>query len=172
MNWQKKNGFKQIFFVGKLSKEENMNELLKKGFDAVVPERIGDIYSHNPKWKRIIYRALNLFSPKPKFCYNYEDAATFFLKEEDKDERIIPQIIPQWDHSPRSGKRGTILYNSSPEKFKKHVEYALRLVKDKKNKLIFLKSWNEWAEGNYMEPDLKYGKGYIKVLGEIIRGTN
>jgi hypothetical protein len=27
-----------------------------------------------------------------------------------------------------------------------------------------LKSWNEWGEGNYMEPDLKYGKGYIKAL--------
>lgn len=30
--------------------------------------------------------------------------------------------------------------------------------------IIFLKSWNEWGEGNYMEPDLKFGKGYIKAL--------
>lgn len=27
-----------------------------------------------------------------------------------------------------------------------------------------LKSWNEWGEGNYMEPDLKYGKKYILAL--------
>ena len=32
--------------------------------------------------------------------------------------------------------------------------------------MVFLKSWNEWGEGNYMEPDLRFGKGYIKALKE------
>ncbi|MBQ4014341.1 MAG: glycoside hydrolase family 99-like domain-containing protein, partial [Treponema sp.] len=32
----------------------------------------------------------------------------------------------------------------------------------------FLKSWNEWAEGNYIEPDLKYGKAYITALKNAI----
>ena len=40
----------------------------------------------------------------------------------------------------------------------------LQLVSRKKNNLVILKSWNEWAEGNYMEPDLKYGKGFINAL--------
>ena len=41
-----------------------------------------------------------------------------------------------------------------------------KCVKSKKNNdnLIFLKSWNEWGEGNYMEPDLKYGMSYINTL--------
>lgn len=30
--------------------------------------------------------------------------------------------------------------------------------------LLFIKSWNEWAEENYLEPDLKFGKGYLEVL--------
>ena len=41
---------------------------------------------------------------------------------------------------------------------------ALDAVKNKKNKIIVLKSWNEWGEGNYMEPDLHYGKGFIHAL--------
>jgi hypothetical protein len=33
------------------------------------------------------------------------------------------------------------------------------LSKPEEDQIIFIKSWNEWAEGNYLEPDMKYGKG-------------
>ena len=58
--------------------------------------------------------------------------------------------------------------NESPEFFRLHVEDALKTVQYKRNKLIFLKSWNEWGEGNYMEPDLKYGKGFIEALRRVV----
>ncbi len=43
-------------------------------------------------------------------------------------------------------------------------------MKDKplENQFIFLKSWNEWGEGNYMEPDLEYGHGRLNALKEVI----
>ena len=40
------------------------------------------------------------------------------------------------------------------------------------NQVIFLKSWNEWGEGNYMEPDLQYGKQYIYALRSVIEEYN
>mgnify|MGYP001508557011 CR=1 len=40
--------------------------------------------------------------------------------------------------------------------------------KSDEDKVVFLKSWNEWAEGNYIEPDLKWGKKYINALKEAI----
>lgn len=65
-----------------------------------------------------------------------------------------------------------IYTGSTPELFKKHVLDAMELVKDKQpeHKIIFLRSWNEWAEGNYMEPDLKFGHGYLDALKEVILG--
>ena len=50
------------------------------------------------------------------------------------------------------------------------VKEALDAIKDKpeSDQMLILKSWNEWGEGNYMEPDLRYGRGYIKALRKAI----
>ena len=37
-------------------------------------------------------------------------------------------------------------------------------------RLLFVKSWNEWAEGNHLEPDLKFGLGYLDVIREELQG--
>ena len=87
---------------------------------------------------------------------------------EDVKENFCPVILPNWDHSPRSGKRSVVLHKSTPELFYHHVCQIFENIKFKNNKIVFLKSWNEWGEGNYMEPDLKWGKGYIDALSKAI----
>ena len=69
---------------------------------------------------------------------------------------------------------GHILVHSTPEKFKKHVLQSFSNVvhKPMDKRLVFLKSWNEWAEGNYIEPDLKFGLSYLKALKEAIEEIN
>ena len=93
----------------------------------------------------------------------------YFVQEEEKANHIYPSIIPNWDHTPRSGYKGSVFHNSTPELFAKHVKEIFNVIRNKKeeDKIIFLKSWNEWGEGNYMEPDLKFGKKYIEVLGAL-----
>ena len=46
----------------------------------------------------------------------------------------------------------------------KREEYEVILDKPYDKRFIFLKSWNEWGEGNYVEPDLKYGHGWLDAL--------
>ena len=80
--------------------------------------------------------------------------------------------MPNWDRTPRSGKKARIYVNSTPEVFGEQIDKALELVKTKQDehKILFLMSWNEWAEGNYVEPDLRYGHGYLNVLREKLLG--
>jgi hypothetical protein len=67
-----------------------------------------------------------------------------------------------------SGSNGLVLHNSTPELFRRQLKKAISITKDvspEKN-IIFIKSWNEWAEGNYLEPDRRFGMGYLEVIRE------
>jgi hypothetical protein len=81
-----------------------------------------------------------------------------------------PSLIHAWDNSPRSGKNGLVLHDSTPELFRLLLRRALEVREHvpREENLIFLKSWNEWAEGNHLEPDLKFGKGYLDVIREEV----
>ena len=61
--------------------------------------------------------------------------------------------------------------NCEPQIFEKHALDVLSAITEKpaKYRICFLKSWNEWGEGNYMEPDLKFGHGYIDALNRAIK---
>jgi len=43
-------------------------------------------------------------------------------------------------------------------------------VDKKQNQLVMLKSWNEWGEGNYIEPDKRWGRKYLEVLRDVLKG--
>lgn len=89
---------------------------------------------------------------------------------EDKED-VLPTLIPNWDHSPRGGKNSLVFNHCTPELWREQVDKVISLTKQKRNKVIMLKSWNEWGEGNYMEPDLKYGKENINILSETMNHT-
>jgi Glycosyltransferase WbsX len=77
-----------------------------------------------------------------------------------------PCVVPQWDNTPRSGKRGVVLHGASPPVFEAQVRRGLELMADRdfEHRVIFVKSWNEWAEGNYLEPDRRYGRAFLEAF--------
>ena len=169
------NGLKGIHFVGRFSGLiEQLPKLYELGFDAVTCENYGNVRRHMEGGRysaAIIGRIRDRF-PKltPPMLYDYKKAIKYWNTDYDKKENCYPSILPQWDPSPRRGIRAFILKNSTPSFFKEHVMHVLDMIKDKQesHKIIFLKSWNEWAEGNYMEPDLKFGHGYLNALRDAI----
>jgi hypothetical protein len=63
-----------------------------------------------------------------------------------------------------------VLHASNPELFRIHLRRALARVKNStfSHRLVFVKSWNEWAEGNHLEPDLRFGKQYLHVIKDEV----
>lgn len=167
--WQKlaiQNGLPGIHFVAHTYRPDDIDALLSIGYDAVNIVRLFEYQRVGLSFFRMAFNKINREIFNHGFWYQYKDAMKFFSGTEDNLENVYPTLIPNWDHSPRTGKYGTILKNSTPELFQQHVEKVVASVSNKQNdhKIIILKSWNEWAEGNYMEPDLKHGRGYLEAL--------
>ena len=148
------------------------------GLDSQSPEEFGcdaTAFSRNRIVEQTIPKSLLLkcygrLRRQPVNVYEYKQAIPHFLAGTESAMNIYPTVIPNWDSTPRLGVRGVVLHNSTPDRFRMHVREALGMVKEKpwECRIVFAKSWNEWAEGNHLEPDQRYGLGYLKVLRDEV----
>lgn len=150
-----------------------LSDPISDGFDAafstfnLFPPRRGDKWV---SWKTPITRIKNWYYEKRQLptIHDYR----YLIKNPPKDFpdtiESYPCVIPNWDNTPRSGANGLVLNNSTPELFRIHLKDALNKAKQLPDghRLIFIKSWNEWAEGNHLEPDLRFGRQYLEVIKE------
>lgn len=154
------------------SSSDVYKRILSLGFDSITSygKSRAEMLSkgeYNRIISKFLHKHLNFL---PTLRYSYPKTVKYFFNTEDTWENVFPTVIPQWDRTPRSGNGEGIYVDSTPENFKAHLEDALKIVANKafEHRLIFLKSWNEWGEGNYVEPDIKFGNGYLDVLKQCI----
>jgi hypothetical protein len=70
----------------------------------------------------------------------------------------------RYDTTPRFGANGVIVHGAAPEKFGGYLEQALAKSCHNNSPFLILNAWNEWAEGNYLEPDEKYKYEYLSMI--------
>ncbi|MFC7525628.1 glycoside hydrolase family 99-like domain-containing protein [Parapedobacter sp. GCM10030251] len=159
-----KNGLKGIYFIGHSVHSREVDGLLADGYDAVNLLRLYHI--RDSKITSWADRLFNKLDGKRYNIFPYSEAMKFFSGPEDSLERCYPTLIPNWDHSPRSGNKAYILTGSTPALFGKHIRTTLDTIKNKssEHRVAFIKSWNEWGEGNYLEPDVDFGRQYLETL--------
>jgi hypothetical protein len=173
-----KAGLKGLFFVGVTNEIDEGSIYKDAHFDAFTLSRIPwpDKEDRNPLlnllfWifskKRTIELYQSLFK-RPYHVYDWAKVSPRIVVEDPLDYEYYPCVVPNWDNTPRSGLNGFVARKSSPELFKDQLVQALVRVRDypQDHRIVFVKSWNEWAEGNYLEPDLRFGHQYLKALHE------
>ncbi len=169
---RKENGTIERVLPNLTSSQQVYKDMLDLGFQGInsYGKSRGEMLCYG-KYKRILNMILHEHCNfLPSLRYNYPKVVKYFFSPEDKWNNVYPTIMPQWDRTPRASKREGIYIHATPENFKKHIENALETIKDKdfEHKVLFLRSWNEWGEGNYVEPDSKYGHGFLNALKETI----
>lgn len=170
--WAKEILNSDIHFVAKADElDKDFQEYYNLGFDAVFSNRVlaGAKIRQNSLYKSLRYSLYKLLGI-PRLV-NFKDIINQASNNYDKKENIYPGILCGWDHSPRSGKKGIVIYNFTMELFAEHISKILDIVKNKnpEHKIIFLKSWNEWGEGNFMEPDMEFRHSKLDVLKHCLR---
>ena len=151
--------------------KEYYQAVLDLGFDAVMSSGYRRAVTLLQGKTRMMWRMLSgkTFAPtysKMDYC---RLMANYYVPE-DAGENIYPTLLPQWDRTPRAGKNSEIVVDSTPDRFQETVEMAIELIRQKEpeHQLLFLKAWNEWGEGDYVEPDQKFGHGYIQAIRQAI----
>ena len=165
---------KQLFKSEPDKSAEHYHQVLDVGFDAVNSRGYFRAYYYSRSLWDMLYQGISmrLFKHRLVTKRDQNTINKYLYVNEDRWENVFPTIIPNWDRSARSGRNSIICYNSTPEAFHEQIEKALDLLssKSEEHKILFLMSWNEWAEGNYVEPDLRYGHGYLNALRDCILG--
>lgn len=162
-----KAGLPGLFLVG-----VNHNDSWRpdvSGFNASMLQKLPHKCARIP-WKYPVRKVKQMLHGGNLTIYDYEDAISGVLRKGDTDYLEFPCVIPNWDNTPRSNLNGLVLHDSTPEKFRKHLSAAIDSVagRPEEQRIVFIKSWNEWAEGNHLEPDLKYGRAYLEVIRSLI----
>ncbi len=169
--WQqmaKDAGLKGLYLVGHTLYTHETTEVLKLGFDAVNIVALGDAKRSIKLSLRYLPTMVKYLCGRSPLIYDYRRAIRLFNRSIMNCEAVVPTLLPNWDHSPRSGAHAFIMQHSTPQAFKEHVKVIKTIVDKKQNQLVMLKSWNEWGEGNYIEPDARWNRSYLNVLREVI----
>jgi lipopolysaccharide biosynthesis protein len=94
------------------------------------------------------------------------------INRPEPEYNLFPCVTPGWDNSPRRNRYAEIFIDSTPEAYKQWlksaIQFSFKRFANPSEQLVFINAWNEWGEGNHLEPDLKWGRAYLESTKSAI----
>ena len=164
-----KNGDKDPYLIG-VDAHQVGRDFRNDGFDATLafepqlgalPGAFDDAFSLRKLWRNL---RLGVTSGKLK-VYDYTEARQRMVSL-DRPLPTISCVYVGWDNTPRRGPNGLVIVNSSPQAFGRALEAEIAKLRTSsdENPILFINAWNEWAEGNHLEPCQKWGCTHLETL--------
>ncbi|HXP69062.1 MAG TPA: glycoside hydrolase family 99-like domain-containing protein [Candidatus Dormibacteraeota bacterium] len=166
-------------FLARVESFAEFGDPREMGFDCAVefrPRMTTDFWQLRTARRRWWHRR-KLRTAEPAFydhaIFEYEEMVRHALEVPAPEYPRIPCVCPSWDNSPRRKRSAVIFMNSTPEKYERWLrEVVNRRIKEIRageersispQSLIFINAWNEWAEGNHLEPCQRWGRAYLEA---------
>jgi lipopolysaccharide biosynthesis protein len=79
-------------------------------------------------------------------------------------------VTPGWDNSPRRNRWALLLTGSTPDEYGRWLDAVVDTFSpmSPEENFVFINAWNEWAEGNHLEPDLRWGRRYLEETARAL----
>ena len=170
-------GLNGLFLVRVESFSDEYGDPRNIGFDSSLEfQPRWSVLSKSRIWRRKWWHRRRLRTVETAFYDNvvcdYEDLVKDALATHVPAYPRIPCVCPGWDNSPRRKHGATIFINSTPEIYER---WLLEVVNRRRasittsenagitqDSFVFINAWNEWAEGNHLEPCQRWGRRYLE----------
>ncbi|MEJ2231853.1 MAG: glycoside hydrolase family 99-like domain-containing protein, partial [Nitrospirales bacterium] len=131
------------------------------GFDAAIefPPHRYPVRAEEP--------SRSLINPKYQgLLFDYVNTSENFIRRPWPSYKLFRTVMPSWDNTARRQDVSHVFVDATPDRY----EYWLRRVVEQTRRLhfgderiVFINAWNEWAEGNHLEPDRQFGHQYLEA---------
>ncbi len=170
----KAHGVPKPFFVGSNSHNPQANPA-DIGFDMAIHFQtrhnlLSEFWIDGFTPKRMVRNLLQgIFNPTLK-VYDYKQYKQRAIQHKIK-YKGFPCVIVGFDNTARKKGNAVILRNQNVPDFKASLIDAVKDVEayDEDEQIVFINSWNEWAEGNHLEPCRKFGTQFLEAVKEVFK---
>lgn len=169
-------GFDGIYWIafdsGRTTASKNYISGLKEICASAdfVPGRVRNEIRDAADWKRTCKNIIRHWLPEgmcfPKSFYDVIDYDHYHRRmlNEEHGEKQFWNCLVDYDDSPRRGKNAIIFDGATPKKFGKYLQEYMKKSVNENKEFLFLTAWNEWGEGNHIEPDETYGFQWLEAI--------
>ncbi|MEZ5952952.1 MAG: glycoside hydrolase family 99-like domain-containing protein [Hyphomonas sp.] len=161
--YARKNGIGELYLVFVETFENARNYPAPKaiGFDASIefpPSNCGcpmpvpgEVY--NPHFQGV--------------AHDYHELVRTYVKEPVPGHTRFRGLMPSWDNTARRQDVSYVFQNASPGAFQAWLEHTFAETRRQNHgdeRIVFVNAWNEWAEGAHLEPDMRFGRGWLEAI--------
>ena len=166
----------ELFLCRVESFAEESSDPIALGFDCAVEfqpdwSNLGFPLRQSFLWFQVRKLGLTNQIYNDNTVYEYREIVSRMLKKKEPGYRRIPCVTPSWDNSPRRNP-AIILTGSTPDLYEEWLRATAAQVESHgQSPFLFINAWNEWAEGNHLEPCQKWGRAYLEATRRALANS-
>ncbi len=118
---------------------------------------------------------INFYVPFSGLTVDYSALAESYLNRTYENGNVFRTVCPSWDQTARVGARAFHLLNGTPSNYEHWLDDSLGRTREDfpgAERFVFINAWNEWAEGCHLEPDQRFGRGFLEATFRASRGVS